>query len=65
MRLSTQFPFCVGHHVRLAQFGLPPSHSSLTFDRETDVQSFEIIFPYQIGQMKKQVEKKVWPDIYL
>ena len=56
LRLSAWLPFYVGHHVCPAHPGLPPSHPSLTFDRDTEVQSLEIIFLYQIGQMRKQVE---------
>ena len=41
--------FCITlHHIGSGSFpnlGLPPSHPFLTFDRDTDVQSIEIIFP--------------------
>ena len=32
-----------GHHVCPAHLGLPPSHPSVTFDRDTDVQIFFLI----------------------
>ena len=44
LRPSARLPFRVGHHVCPAHLGLPPSHPSLIFDRDTDVQSFEVIF---------------------
>ena len=44
LRPSAQLSFHVGHHMCPAHLGLPPSHPYLTFDRDTDVQSFEIIF---------------------
>ena len=43
-RPSARLTFCVGHHACPANLGLPPSHPSLTFDRDTEVQSLEIIF---------------------
>ena len=38
-RLSVRLPFCVDHHVCPAHLGLPPLYPSLTFDRDTDVES--------------------------
>ena len=43
-RPSARLPLRVGHHVCPAHLGLTPFHPSLTFDRDTSVQSFEIIF---------------------
>ena len=62
-RPSAWLPFRVCHHVCPARLGLPPSHPSLRFDRDTGVQSFEITFLMQNWQNEKQVEKR--PDIHL
>ena len=41
LRPSARLP---GYHVCPGHLWLTPSHPSLTFDRDTDVRSFEIIF---------------------
>ena len=43
-----------------AHLGLPPSNPSLTFDRDTDVQSFELIFliPNRPNEKTSRKQKK-------
>ena len=67
LRPSTRLPFCVGHHVCPGHLWLTPSHPSFKFDRDKDVQSFEIFFSIQKPPNEKtsRKQKKVWPDIYL
>ena len=56
-RLSARLPFHVGHHLCSAYLGIPPSHQSLTFDQDTDVQSFEIIFSLPNRQACRKQKK--------
>ena len=62
---SARLPFRVGYHVCPAHLGLPRLHPSLTFDRDTDIQSFKYFFRYKIGQMKRSRKQKSLALIFI